>query len=155
MHGRSPYSHTFSTSNQAGFFPRLGHGVFTAGWANPGERGGGSVGHTAGLLAGMGFESRGGDGVVIGSGTTSVDSFAHVGTFDQGGYLPPGLTLAYNGTGGMEPVGDTAIRIGELKAGAGKQSTIQIYPQRADFTIADLQALQDRQDALARAGRLD
>jgi hypothetical protein len=37
--------------------------------------------------------------------------YAHpggVGWYDQGGYLPPGLSLAYNGTGRPEPVGPAA-----------------------------------------------
>lgn len=152
MHGRNPYSHTFSTSNQAGFFPKVGHGVFTAGWANPGERGGGSVGHTAGLLAGMGFESRGGDGVVIGSGTTSVDSFAHVGTFDAGGWLKPGLTLAYNGTGRDEMI-LTADDVDGLR-GSSSGHTYNIYPQKAVFNPDDLKSMVDARDALDRVGRL-
>lgn len=103
-HGRSPYSHIFSTMNEAPYFPLPGPGPFTAGWTNPGERGpgGNSVGHTAGVLAGMPFESRGGDGVVVGRGVTPVGSFAHLGHFDSGGPLYPGLTLAYNGTGKTE-----------------------------------------------------
>jgi hypothetical protein len=147
MHGRNPYSHTFSTMNQAPFFPKPGHGIFTAGWANAGERGGGSVGHTAGLLAGMGFESRGGDGVVIGSGTTSVDSFAHVGTFDRGGYLPPGLTLAYNGTNRPEAV-LTGGQLADLKT-----SRDEIHFHGTGAGIQDVQAWMDRRDALARYGR--
>jgi hypothetical protein len=103
--GRNPYQHTFSTANEAGYFPKAGYGVYTAGWAGPGERGGGSVGHTAGLLAGLAFESRGGDGVVVGPNATKVNTFAHLGhAFDSGGYLPPGLSIADNRTGGPEPV---------------------------------------------------
>lgn len=105
LHGRNAYSHTFSTMDEAPYFPKPGWGMFTAGWANAGERGGGDVGHTAGWLAGLPFVSRGGDGVVVGSGAERVDSFAHVGHYDQGGYLQPGWNLAYNGTGRPEPVG--------------------------------------------------
>lgn len=105
LHGKNPYQHTFSTSNEAGFFPKPGHGVLTAGWANPGERGGGSVGHTTGNLAGLAFESGGALGNVhYGPGSTPVDSFAHVGTFDDGGWLPPGLSVNYNGTGKPEAI---------------------------------------------------
>ncbi len=32
-----------------------------------------------------------------GKGSPSVDSFRHVGHYDQGGYLPPGLSMVYNG----------------------------------------------------------
>src|ERR1022692_1896123 len=33
------------------------------------------------------------------------------GGYDQGGYLPPGLSLAYNGTGKPEPVGGGGIHL--------------------------------------------
>lgn len=92
MHGRNPYNHTFSTHSQASYFPQQGRfGVLTAGWANSGERGGGSVGHTAGNLAGMAFESTGSRGVRVNvPGISGVTSFAHFGTFDGGGPLHHG-----------------------------------------------------------------
>ncbi|RST13470.1 hypothetical protein [Streptomyces sp. WAC05950] len=71
------------------------------------------VGHTAGTLAGMNVESRGGDGVITGSRARGYNDslftdwygFAPaLGTFDSGGYLQPGMNLAYNGTGRPEPV---------------------------------------------------
>ncbi|MCX4605515.1 hypothetical protein OG402_34160 [Streptomyces anulatus] len=68
------------------------------------------VGHTAGTINGVNVESRGGDGVVIGSKARSykdnlfTHQYAYKGTYDQGGYLQPGLNLAYNGTGRPEPV---------------------------------------------------
>lgn len=102
--GRSPYNHTFSTAGEASFFSPGAGPRLTAGWANPGERGGGSVGHTAGRLWGVGFESTGSRGVRVGSGTTPPESFAHIGHFDGGGPLRPGWTAVYNGTGGYEYV---------------------------------------------------
>jgi hypothetical protein len=108
LHGRSPYSHTFSTMNEAPFFPLGGiGGILSAGWSNAGERGGGSVGHTAGLLAGVPFESTGGVGVRVGSGVTPLSSFAHVGHFDRGGAWPSG-TLGYNSSGRTEHVASGA-----------------------------------------------
>ncbi|WP_406326679.1 hypothetical protein OG784_27390 [Streptomyces sp. NBC_01617] len=74
------------------------------------------VGHTAGTLAGVNVESRGGAGVVVGKGArgwndplfTSHYGFAPaIGNpklYDSGGYLPPGLNLVANGTGKPEPV---------------------------------------------------
>lgn len=114
LHGRNPYSHTFSTSNEAGYFPIHGFGgALTAGWSNPGETGPGGgpngVGHTAGVLMIPGgpipFESTGSRGVHIGSGVTPLSSFAHVGHYDRGGMLPPGASIAVNNTGRPEPVG--------------------------------------------------
>lgn len=159
LHGKAAYNHTFSTSNEAPYFPKSGHGVFTAGWANPGERGGGDVGHTAGNLAGLAFESGGALGNVhYGKGSTGVDTFAHVGHpvgFDAGGYLPPGLTVAYNATGRPEPIltGDQWDQMLSGQSGGGDTFHYEIRPQRAQFTARDLEALQARNEILARVGR--
>lgn len=104
MQGKSPYQRYFTTATEAPFFPKSGFGLFTAGWAHAGERGGGSVGHTVGNLAGLKFESRGGDGVVVGDRATPVTSLAHVGHYDDGGWLPTGLTIARNETGKPEAI---------------------------------------------------
>lgn len=152
-HGRTPYSHTFSTATEADYFPKPGRGLFTAGWAGPGERGGGSVGHTAAEIAGLRFESRGSRGVLVGSDAVPADSFAHIGTYDQGGWLPP-KGLGYNGTTQPEAV-FTPDQLTALGRGNGPQRALNIYPQRADFTITDLQALLDRQEARDRVGRAD
>jgi hypothetical protein len=103
-HGRNPYSHTFSTATERGFFPLSGYGAFTAAWGGPGEAGGGRVGHTAFKIGNYQFESTGSRGVHDGASVTPLSSFAHIGHYDQGGDLPPGLTLAYNGTGRPETV---------------------------------------------------
>jgi hypothetical protein len=73
------------------------------------------VGHTAGTLGGVNVESRGGDGVVIGKGARGYrdklfDSWYGFkpGSYDSGGYLQPGMNLAFNGTGRPEPVFTTA-----------------------------------------------
>jgi phage-related minor tail protein len=94
MKGKNPYSHTFSTSGEAPFFPLPGVGPLTAGWANPGERGASAnVGHTAGNIGGLAFESTGSRGVHIGASATPVQHFAHMGhaKFDQGGWLTPNM----------------------------------------------------------------
>ncbi|MBT2488792.1 hypothetical protein J7E96_09705 [Streptomyces sp. ISL-96] len=69
------------------------------------------VGHTAGTINKVNVESRGGDGVVVGSRARPATAamFTHrygfmPGKYDSGGYLQPGLNLAYNGTGRPEPV---------------------------------------------------
>lgn len=88
------------------------------------------VGHTAGTINGVNVESRGGDGVVIGSKARSykdslfTHQYAYKGTYDQGGYLQPGLNLAYNGTGRPEPVFTTA------QANALSRGTIAGGPSR-------------------------
>ncbi|MFE4051242.1 phage tail tape measure protein [Streptomyces sp. YIM B13518] len=68
------------------------------------------VGHTAGTINGVNVESRGGDGVVVGSRARSYKSglfthrYGYAGKFDQGGLLPPGLSAIYNGTSKPEAV---------------------------------------------------
>lgn len=73
------------------------------------------VGHTAGTLGKTNVESRGGSGVTVGPQARSwIDPLftSHYGfmpgKYDSGGYLQPGLNLAYNGTGRPEPVFTTA-----------------------------------------------
>ncbi|MER8220878.1 hypothetical protein ABTZ58_09860 [Streptomyces sp. NPDC094143] len=86
-----------------------GNSAFKIGITNAG------VGHTAGTLGKTNVESRGGDGVVVGSRARGYkDSLFNSwygfmpGKYDSGGYLQPGLNLAYNGTGRPEPVFTTA-----------------------------------------------
>jgi phage-related protein len=89
------------------------------------------VGHTAGTLGRVNVESRGGDGVVVGSRARGANAmmFPDIygfmpGKFDSGGYLQPGLNLAYNGTGRPEPVftsqqASALTRMAAAPAGAG------------------------------------
>lgn len=70
------------------------------------------VGHTAGTLNGINVESRGGDGVIVGSRARGYSSalFTHRYGFvpgkkyDQGGWLQPGVTSATNATGKPEAI---------------------------------------------------
>ncbi|NJP72519.1 ATP synthase F0 subunit B [Streptomyces sp. C1-2] len=69
------------------------------------------VGHTAGTLGKTNVESRGGDGVIVGPRARGYKAplFGswygfQPGKYDSGGFLQPGLNLAYNGTGRPEPV---------------------------------------------------
>jgi hypothetical protein len=72
------------------------------------------VGHTAGTIAGVNVESRGGDGVIVGKRArsykdglfTSRWGFAPAAKFDSGGLLQPGATLAVNKTGRPERILD-------------------------------------------------
>lgn len=73
------------------------------------------VGHTAGTIGKVNVESRGGDGVVVGKRARAYNDRMFSswygfkpGTYDSGGYIPPGLNLVNNGTGRPEPVFTTA-----------------------------------------------
>jgi hypothetical protein len=110
--GQSPLGRLWSTFSFQGDTAPAGwrrnlRSPFMVGITNAG------VGHTAGTLAGMNVESRGGEGVVVGSRARGYNDglfqdwygFAPaLGKFDSGGYLQPGMNLAYNGTGRPEPV---------------------------------------------------
>lgn len=127
LHGKNPYSHTFSTESLPGGFFKQGSisGPLVAGWSHPGQApASASVGHMAGNIAGMPFESRGSRGVIVGSGARSVRQFANIGSaMADGGLvkvakmaqadfgkvtLAPGHNLVYNGTGAPEPLSTEA-----------------------------------------------
>ncbi|MFJ8594883.1 hypothetical protein [Streptomyces sp. NPDC093598] len=88
------------------------------------------VGHTAGTLGKTKVESRGGEGVVVGPRARGYNSPLFTdwygfkpGSYDSGGYLQPGMNLAYNGTGRPEPVFTTAQAnaLTSLAARSGQQ----------------------------------
>ncbi|MFE5629935.1 hypothetical protein [Streptomyces sp. NPDC056543] len=66
------------------------------------------VGHTAGTLNGVNVESRGGDGVVVGSRARGANSMLFTDVYglkyDAGGWLQPGVTATVNATGQPEAV---------------------------------------------------
>lgn len=154
LHGKPIGQHLFSTANEGQFFPKPGkNGVLVAGYANPGERGGGAVGHTAATIAGLGIEAIG-SGVRVGPGTTPVDSFAHVGTYDSGGWLMPGITIATNDSGQPEPILTSQQWQAMTRGGGGTTNiTYQVHAAATTLDANQLQALVSRQEALARVGR--
>ncbi|MDX2697022.1 hypothetical protein [Streptomyces ipomoeae] len=89
------------------------------------------VGHTAGTIAGVNAESRGGgDGVIVGKRArsykdslfTSRWGFAPAAKFDSGGLLQPGATMAINKTGKPERILDpqqTAMFEQLVRSGGG------------------------------------
>lgn len=103
------------------------------------------VGHTAGTLAGVNFESSGGRGVHYGKTArgyndplfTSQWGFAPATKYDSGGLLQPGATLAVNKTGKPEAVLTaeeraafqgivTRLADGGLKGGPTVQVTVEV-----------------------------
>ncbi|CAL9364928.1 hypothetical protein [Streptomyces sp. enrichment culture] len=114
------------------------------------------VGHTAGTLGKTNVESRGGDGVVIGSRArgykdslfTSWYGF-EPGKYDNGGMLQPGFNLAYNGTGRPEPV-LTGAQFNQLARGGGDNPvTVEIHTQdRALADFIDVRVLDSQQQLI-------
>jgi hypothetical protein len=121
LKGNNPYSHTFSTESLPGrwFDTRQKLGTLMAGWSHPGQSpASASVGHMAGQIAGMPFESTGSTGVRIGNRARRYTQFANTGAarrdgglidfppirlFDRGGLWPSG-TLGANMSGRTEYV---------------------------------------------------
>ncbi|MEI4273929.1 hypothetical protein TEK04_19585 [Klenkia sp. LSe6-5] len=120
VRGRDPNTRLGSTATfpWAGF--AAGPGMFTIG-STPNA--GGGIGHMAGTILGVNVESRGGQGVVVGgtargAGNGLFTERAHLATYDAGGLLQPGYTLAFNGTGKPE-----RIRTAEQEADLSRPAT--------------------------------
>lgn len=103
-----------------------GNSPFRIGVTNAG------VGHTAGTVGKTNVESRGGTGVIVGSGARGYNNSLfpswygfQPGKYDSGGYLQPGMNLAYNGTGKPEPV-FTSAQAGALSSLAHQSATQQL-----------------------------
>ncbi|WP_432053754.1 hypothetical protein [Streptomyces sp. bgisy022] len=117
---------------------RNGKSAFRIGITNAG------VGHTSGTLGKTNVESRGGDGVVVGSRARGYKSSLYTdwygfqpGKYDQGGMLQPGFNLAYNGTGRPEPV-LTGAQFNALARGGGQLGDLQVSVYVGDQQITDI-----------------
>ncbi|MFI1449077.1 hypothetical protein [Streptomyces virginiae] len=149
--GQSPLGRLWSTFSFQGDTAPAGwrrglRSPFMIGITNAG------VGHTAGTLAGMNVESRGGDGVTVGprargyndSLFTDWYGFAPaLGTYDSGGYLQPGMNLAYNGTGRPEPV----LTTGQFNALASSRSDRPADQRSYNWTLVGSQLTAEQQMA--------
>jgi phage-related minor tail protein len=110
IRGAKPNSRRWATGSFSGATAPSGwvkgaYSPFRIGITNAG------VGHTAGTLNGVNVESRGGDGVVVGSRARSFNSSLFTDwygfkakKFDAGGWLQPGVTTAVNATGRPEAI---------------------------------------------------
>lgn len=114
-----------------------GNSAFKVGITNAG------VGHTAGTLGKTNVESRGGDGVVVGKRARAYNDKLfgswygfQPGKYDSGGYLQPGLNLAYNGTGRPEPV-FTSRQASALTSMAGRGSAPDLSNASINVWIGD------------------
>lgn len=102
---------------------------------------GGGIGHMAGTLLGVGVESNGSQGVIVGRGRGAFSSLfpEHYTPFDTGGLLPEGHSLVYNGTGAPEPV-LTPNQWDRLTAGGGDGATVNLSA-REPLSRSDLRIL--------------
>ncbi|WP_394434768.1 NlpC/P60 family protein [Streptomyces sp. SGAir0957] len=105
IHRRRWATASFGGKRAAAGWVYHGDSAFKVGITNAG------VGHTAGTLGKTNVESRGGQGVVVGSAARGFKSSLFTdwygfqpAKYDRGGFLQPGFNLAYNGTGRPEPV---------------------------------------------------
>lgn len=127
---------------------------------------GAGVGHVAGTLLGKNVESSGSNGVQVGSPARGFNDgmFPYQYGFkaDTGSALMPGWNPPIlNKTGHPEPIlNPSQARLVERSldatvSGAGQtiDNRTYVYPQRANFTVQDLEALERRRDAKARVGR--
>jgi hypothetical protein len=167
IRGKSPYSRRYSTfafqgaSAPAGWARSRPNG-FRVGVTNAG------VGHMAGTLLGKNVESSGSKGVTMGRNARGFNDGLFPAWYgfkaDTGGGLAPGWNPpTYNGTGGIEPILNprqaqiVERSLDQTVGGSGNGDTYDnrtyVYPQRADFTIQDLEALERKRDALTRVGR--
>lgn len=120
LRGKNPYSHTFSTESADAYFTNgKRNGPLLAGWSHPGQSpASATVGHMAGQIGNLPFESRGSRGVIVGNGARGITGFAQMGAakmaggglfgepirlFDNGGAWPSG-TLGANMSGRTEYV---------------------------------------------------
>lgn len=163
LKGGNPYSHTFSTGSLPGPWFDTGRklGALVAGWSHPGQRpASASVGHMAGMVAGMPFESTGSSGVRIGNRARKVGAFANIGAaraaggligalagtpirlFDSGGLWPSG-TFGANMSGRTEYVDPDG-------RGGGNTYIINYYAGPVSHPAEDGRIIIDRIKAFER-----
>jgi phage-related protein len=129
IRGQKPHrrwsTHAFNGGTPPGWV-RGGDSAFRVGITHAG------VGHTAGSLGKTKVESRGGDGVVVGPRARGYNDRLFTSwygfqpdKYDSGGYLQPGLNLAYNGTGRPEPVFTTSQAKALMSRAASPMSGLQ------------------------------
>lgn len=139
IRGRNPYRRLFTTfsftgaaNGPVGFRRNLRSG-FVVGVTNAG------VGHMSGTLGGVNVESRGSAGVVVGprarGASNSLYSMRYGLKFDQGGYLPPGLSMVLNGTRKPEPV-FTNAQLSSILSGASGGSVVEYHAHFDGMTKA-------------------
>lgn len=114
------------------------------------------VGHTAGTINGVNVESRGGDGVIVGSRARGYSSalFTHRYGFvpgrkyDSGGWLQPGVTAATNATGKPEAI-LTASQWRVAQTAMARTPAASLNGQRLQLVLDDGRAFDAHIETLA------
>ncbi len=142
IRGQKPHRRWSTPAFKGGTPPgwvKNGNSAFRVGITHAG------VGHTAGTLGRTKVESRGGDGVVVGSRARGYNDKLFTswygfqpGKYDSGGYLQPGLNLAFNGTGRPEPVFTTA-QANALTSLAARPAQQQLGDLQVSVYVGDQQ----------------
>ncbi|MFE0470465.1 hypothetical protein ACFW2V_02465 [Streptomyces sp. NPDC058947] len=141
IRGQKPHrrwsTHAFKGGTPPGWV-KNGQSAFRVGITHAG------VGHTAGTIGKTDVESRGGDGVVVGSRARGYNDRLFTswygfqpGKYDNGGMLQPGFNLAYNGTGRPEPV-LTGSQFNALARGSQQLGDLQVSVYVGDQQITDI-----------------
>ena len=127
----------FSGNTAPAGWVKNGSSAFRIGITNAG------VGHTAGTLGKTNVESRGGQGVVVGKSARGYNNPLFTswygfqpGKYDSGGYLQPGMNLAFNGTGRPEPV-FTSSQANALMSAAKQQVAVGLQPGDSLSLVVD------------------
>jgi hypothetical protein len=142
IRGQKPHrrwsTHAFKGGTPPGWV-KNGQSAFRVGITHAG------VGHTAGTVGKTDVESRGGDGVVVGSRARGYNDRLFTswygfqpGKYDSGGYLQPGMNLAFNGTGRPEPVFTTA-QANALTSLAARSAQQQLGDLQVSVYVGDQQ----------------
>lgn len=97
-------------------------------------------------------------GAVRGPGTATSDSVPAM--LSNGEYVIKAAAVSKYGEGMLDAINQmrvsarpTRVSVAAAAPATSSNTTVNVYPQRADFTVADLEALQRRTDARARVGR--
>lgn len=148
LQGKGPFSGVrFTTANEADFMKSPGPSWFYAKWISGSK----SVAHTKGWIGGLPFEQTP-PYFRVGSHVTKDSYFNRTGhptwaakdggVYDGGGWLKPGYTMAYNGTGKPEAILTNRQWKTLEKTGGGKTTNIVVnYPPDVptDRAIQDAQ----------------
>jgi phage-related minor tail protein len=160
IRGQKPHRRWATSSFNGGTPPGWHRGAKSGFMIGVLDNGNAHASHTAGTLLGHNVESSGSGGVRVGGGArgfnNSMFPWQYGLKFDSGGELPQGATLALHNARRPDRVltdSQWAAIYGAARGGDAPSTVNNIYARTADFTVRDLDVLERKQFARARAGR--